>query len=767
MLHKPLFGITRRAKIMPALPKRLSSARNFAWGLTALVLAFSAACANDAPAATEWPPAVAPTVIAPPLTVTPPAPAAPAVTPGPAAANRPPAGPPTATPSPTLAAATAPPLPPAVANPTATPPPPIVLPTVPLPADFIPFVQLAAGADVQCGLRADGRLFCRGKDNQRVPQVWSAARFRQVTVGQAYACGLLRDGVLSCWGAATYGKTAAPPGQFTAVAAGKHHACALDTDGYAQCWGFDAQGRTNPPAGVAFTAIAAGGAHSCGLTGAGALRCWGNNVRGQANNHSGPFQALTLGRENTCALRPDGAAWCQGNDAAGQSGPPPGAFTQIAAGEWHTCGLRPAGQVECWGGDFGVELAAPAGRFTAISGGGVSGGAAINGDEDLFCALTAGYPVCWRYRRGFPQPAAEPVGIAYTEASGEELQEPVDLLPWPGGRLAIVEREGLILLCDYRAEVYCELSGNPPILDLTDRTDTTAAESGMLSAALDPDFDRHPFLYVYYTLRANPRKVRLSRFPVADSRADPAAERVILELPMPDDYHFGGGLRFGPDGMLYLGIGDNRTVEQAQNTASLRGKILRINIRNPNPEQPEPADNPAPPFPESPPEIWASGLQNPWRMSFDAAGRLWVGDVGSMGAKAAEEISIASAGANLGWPLFEGHLCYGGETQCAELADYTPPLATYGREDGCAIIWGGEYRGANLPRLTGAHLFADYCRSQIWALTLDETGGWSRRLIATGGQNITAFGTDAAGEMYLLSPNRQLLKLDPAFSFGD
>ena len=138
-----------------------------------------------------------------------------------------------------------------------------------------------------------------------------------------------------------------------------------------------------------------------------------------------------------------------------------------------------------------------------------------------------------------------------------------------------------------------------------------------------------------------------------------------------------------------------------------------------------------------------------------------------MGAKAAEEISIASAGANLGWPLFEGRLCYGGETQCAELADYAPPLATYGREEGCAIIWGGEYRGDNLPRLAGAHLFADYCAGQIWALTPDETGGWSRRLIATGGQNITAFGTDAAGEMYLLSVNRQLLKLDPAFSFGD
>ena len=730
---------------MPALPKRLSPARNFALGLTALALAlaFSAACANDAPPASEQLPALAPT-----------APAAPTVAPRPTLAVPTPL--PTATPLPPAAISTAAPPPAPAAIPTATPPP-LALPTVPPPADFIPFVQIAADQSVQCGLRADNRLSCRGKDNHRVPQQFTAAQFRQATVGQGNACGLLWDGSIACWGNNAYGKSAPPPGQFTAVAAGKQHTCALDSAGYAQCWGNDYFGQATSPAGVAFTAIAAGDDHSCGLTAAGALQCWGRNNRGAAMFHSGPFQSLTLGGRYTCALRPDGAAWCQGNNNAGQSRPPPGAFTQIAAGEWHACGLRPGGQLECWGGGFGAELGEPAGEFTAVSGRG-----------DFFCALAAGYPVCWRYRPGSPQPAAEPMEIAYTEASGEVLRQPVDLLPWPGGRLAVVEREGLILLCDYRAEVYCELSGNPPILDLTGQTDAAAAQSGLLSAARDPDFDRHPFLYVYYTLRANPRKVRLSRFPIANDRADPAAERVILELPMPDAYHFGGGLRFGPEGMLYLGIGDNRTAEQAQNPASMRGKILRLDVRGASPEQPyqAPADNPHHALPEARPEIWASGLQNPWRMSFDAAGRLWVGDVGSMGAKAAEEVSIAPAGANLGWPLFEGRLCYAAATQCAALADYAPPVATYGREDGCALIWGGEYRGVNLPRLVGSYLFADYCSGQIWALPPEETGGWSRRLVATGGRNITAFGTDAAGEMYLLSPNRQLLKLDPAFGDG-
>ena len=728
---------------MPGRPERLFPARGLALGLTLLALAmvFSGACANDAPV----PPAQTPTVVA-----LPPVPTRAVPTALPPATIVLPTAPP---PAPLAAIGT--PRPPAALP--AAPPPAVALPTIAPPADFAPFVQLAAGVYVQCALRADGRLFCRGEDSKRVLKELTAARFQQVTVGQHYACGLLTEGRLVCWGDNAYGKRASPPGQFSAVAAGSHHTCALDTAGYAQCWGRETAGRSKPPPGLAFTAIAVGAKHSCGLTAAGALQCWGKNDLGQANNHPGPFQSLTLGNRNTCALRRDGTAWCQGDNAAGQSRPPPGIFKQIAAGGDYACGLRPGGRLECWGGGFGAELGEPTGAFTAVS-----------GREDFFCALAAGYPQCWRYPPGSPQPAAEPVEIAYTEASGEKLRQPVELLPWPGGRLALAEREGLILLCDYRAEVYCEMSGNPPLLDLTNRVDATAAESGLLSAALDPDFDRHPFLYVYYTPRTNPRKVRLSRFPVVGDRADPAAERVILELAMSDDYHFGGAIRFGPEDLLYLGIGDNRSAAAAQNPASLRGKIIRIDIRGATPEQPYrvPADNPFLARPEFRPEIWAYGLQNPWRMSFDAAGRLWVSDVGSAGAQAAEEVSIVTAGANLGWPLFEGQLCYGDKAQCAEIADYAPPAFTYGRAEGCAIIWGGEYRGAALPRLAGSYLFSDYCNNRLWALTPDGEGGWSRRLIATPGpavHNIIAFGADAAGEMYVLAANRRLLKLAPAF----
>ena len=730
---KRLFGTRSDHKIPPPRPERLSLSRTLALGLTALALSmlFSGGCSNSTPVA---PPP--PTAVAAPTSQSLPAPAAPTAT--------------TPTPPLSISAATA----------------------TPLAAGTIPFAQIAVGLGGRCGLQGEGRMVCRVSHyHLRPPILLADVQFRQVTVGQEFACGLPLDGTIACWGDATqYKKTAPPPGQFTAVSAGKQHACALDTAGYAQCWGWNQDGRATPPAGVAFTAIAAGGVHSCGLTGAGQLHCWGKNNRGQANNHAGPFQSLTLGLRNTCALRPDGAAWCQGDDRAGQSSPPPGAFTQIAAGESRACGLRPEGSLECWGGGFGAELAEPEGSFKTISGSwdtfcaaerDAAGCAEPRVSIDVFCALTAaGYPLCWHYLPDSPQPAADPVANFSTELAPAALQWPVELFPWPKGGLAVVEREGLILLCRRRGPNPCAGVAQPPLLDLTGRTDFSTGESGMLSAALDPDFDRFPFLYVYYTARTDPRKVRLSRFPVADGQVDRAAELVILELPMPDLWQFGGAIRFGPDGMLYLGLGENRVAAEAQNLSSLRGKIIRIAVRGATPEQPYqvPADNPLLAMPEARPEIWAYGLRNPWRMSFDAAGRLWVGDVGSTDL---EEVSIVTAGANLGWPAWEGDSrCHWDEPRCAALSDYTPPVAAYGRDEGCAIIWGGQYQGAALPQLVGDYLFGDYCSGRIWALTPDGASGWQRRLAATVGSPILSFGTDAAGEMYVLSANQPLLTLE-------
>ena len=255
---------------------------------------------------------------------------------------------------------------------------------------------------------------------------------------------------------------------------------------------------------------------------------------------------------------------------------------------------------------------------------------------------------------------------------------------------------------------------------------------------------------------------RLARFPVVDGAAVHAAEVVILTLPKMHWLHLGGAIRFGPDGMLYLGIGDNETDETAPDLASPHGKILRIDVRDATPEQPYriPPDNPFAATPGALPEIWAYGLRNPWRMDFDAAGNLWVADVGFL---SVEEISIATAGANLGWPTFEGNLCQQTAAECATLQDTaTAPVFTYPRSDDQAIIGGI----AN-PTPEIAYLFGDYSSQRIWALERDpaaDTGagagaGWRRREIAQANGRILAFGAGAAGEVFVLLLNRPILRL--------
>ena len=354
-------------------------------------------------------------------------------------------------------------------------------------------------------------------------------------------------------------------------------------------------------------------------------------------------------------------------------------------------------------------------------------------------------------------PADPPPEIAeFVEAlDGRTFEQPIELLAWPGGGLLVAEQRGGISL-------YLDDGSVRGILDLSERA-VFRGEQGLLSVALDPEFADYPFLYVWYSPRGT-NIARLSRFPVEGALADAERELVILEVPQPYPNHNGGAVRFGPDGMLYLGIGDggaaNDPHNHGQDRSTLLGTIIRINVRGASTQYPYrvPPDNPLLGVAGVRPEIYAWGMRNPWRMAFDPqTGALWVADVGQ---NRVEEVGIVAPGGNHGWNIFEGTECFGRDEDCAAL-DHIPPLAEYGHDLGCSVTGGIVYRGADLPWLQGAYLFADYCSGRVWALEqLD--AAWQMRELAQLDAQIASFGVDAQGEVHLLTFNGPILRLRPA-----
>ena len=646
-----------------------------------------------------------------------------------------------------------------------------------------PFVQLAAGDATFCGLQQDGRALCWGQDLAVLDIIGRAAAgetFRHITVGAGFFCGLRRDDTLKCAGNAHFtSKWLAPAGEFRTADAGKFHACALDYQGQAVCWGWDKEGRATAPAGPIFTEIAAGGAQSCGLDQQGNLHCWGRTDAEPA----GPFQSLTLSLFSGCGLRKDGRAQCW-NGAHGELRPPPATvFAQISIGHRHGCGIDPAGAAQCWGAGA-AATEAPGGRFTAVS----------SGWNDTCGLRPEGYAECWGSSDlTLPEapPPADPLPASVAVAfAGRRFAEPVDLFSWPDGATAVVERKGVI-------SSYDAAGAEKLVLDLSAQT-MAGFEQGMLSAALDPEFDRFPFIYVYYHRRPDADAgradggndggngsgsnggdggevvARLARFPVADGVALGQQELTILELGKRSNVHQGGAIRFGPDGMLYLGLGDNMRDENAASLDTLNGKIIRIDVRNATAEQPYriPADNPfaagAGAAPGVRPEIWAYGLRNPWRMSFDRQGRLWVGDVGSV---SREELSVATAGANLGWPIFEGKLCVAAGPACAAAASaVAAPIIDYDRNLGCALTGVVAH-----PRYADMVIFGDLCSYSVWVLAGNGDAGsadagstdagsggagWQMRQILRSEYPILSIAAGADGAVYLLTAGSPIHRLE-------
>lgn len=317
------------------------------------------------------------------------------------------------------------------------------------------------------------------------------------------------------------------------------------------------------------------------------------------------------------------------------------------------------------------------------------------------------------------------------------------------GRLFVVEQDG-------RVHVFAERGDVEPakvFLDIHSIISRAHNEEGLLALAFHPGYSRNGLFYVYYSA-ANPRRNVLARYQVSASdpgRADPASGKVLLEIEKPYGNHNGSTLLFGRDGYLYLSTGDGGSAgdphRNGQNLGSLLAKILRIDVDHAESGRAYgiPSDNPFLAHPGARGEIWAYGLRNVWRMSFDrATGDLWAGDVGQ---DRWEEIDLVRRGGNYGWNLREGKHLFAPGNAAVPLLE---PVVEYGHDVGASVTGGYVYRGERLPELRGAYLYADYVTGTVWALRYAGGRVVSNTVLVHQPKNIASFGEDAAGEVFLL-----------------
>jgi glucose/arabinose dehydrogenase len=352
----------------------------------------------------------------------------------------------------------------------------------------------------------------------------------------------------------------------------------------------------------------------------------------------------------------------------------------------------------------------------------------------------------------------DPAGYGWTLVA-EGFNQPV-LITHAGdgsGRLFVVEQTGAIFVLDADGQALPE-----PMLDISPLV-SNGYEQGLLGLAFPPGFPaEQPHFYVNYTdVNGDTNVVRysLSEDPnVADP--DSAAQILFVEQPYPN--HNGGHLAFGPDGYLYIGLGDGGSggdpQGRAQNLNELLGKMLRLDVLGGEPYA-IPPDNPFLAGPAAR-EIWAYGLRNPWRYSFDrAAGDLYIADVGQ---NAYEEVNFQPAGSaggeNYGWDYLEGLHPFEGEPPPGLIA----PVAEYAQaEGGCSVTGGYVYRGQQMPELSGIYFFGDYCSGLIWALFRNAAGEWQQQLAFETGFSISSFGEDEAGELYVVDHGGGVHRLAP------
>ncbi len=363
-------------------------------------------------------------------------------------------------------------------------------------------------------------------------------------------------------------------------------------------------------------------------------------------------------------------------------------------------------------------------------------------------------------------PAGGPIGLTLAPVdSGFDFSVFVAAPPNDTSRLLIVERGGVVWIRKNGARL------GSAFIDLSDHTNISTGEYGVYSLAFHPQYAANRRLFVYYAdLNGDSHLSEFQATPDFD-HADKLTERTILvQAQDPTNVLYGGRIGFGPDGYLYIGLGDSLTGGQtallpsspAQDSTSLLGKMLRIDVDQ-GTLYTVPAGNPFVGRPGWRPEIWAVGLRNPWRWSFDRqTGEMWIGDVGE---DTREEIDLQPAGMgglNFGWPVVEGTLCYRPAVGCVS-AGLTPPVLEYKEDPACAVMGGYVYRGRAIPEISGTYFFGDYC------------GGWVRSFRMVGGMpvseltplaaplindNVDSFGEDAAGEIYVVMASGRVYRIE-------
>ncbi len=368
------------------------------------------------------------------------------------------------------------------------------------------------------------------------------------------------------------------------------------------------------------------------------------------------------------------------------------------------------------------------------------------------CSTAPADPATTSPTVGAPAPEAP---VLRLELITDALDEPVALATRTGDdRVYVAEKRGRIRLIDDDVIVA------EPFLDIQDLVLSEASEQGLLGLTFDGDGER---LFVTYT--DNTGALLVDEYPVQGDRVDTDSATTLFTIDQPYAAHQGGAIQFGPDGYLWIGLGDGGGIGDpsgnAQNTGTLLGSVVRVDVDGSDGYAIPPGNAFAGPE-DGAQEIWAFGLRNPWRITFDS-GFIYIADVGQDWWEEVNILPIDASGANLGWPILEGNACY--EAESCDITGLVPPAFTAKHQRSCALIGGPVYRGRAIPGLTGHYFYGDYCVGWVRSLVFDGSQviaerDWEADLGTAG--NITTFGVDAAGEILLANLEGELYRIMPA-----